>query len=196
MISDKALALLLGAEGFRAKPYWPGGVDSGVTFGYGTDLGGMTAQSFYREWTGYLGELALQSLAKCVGLRGDRAKAAAATFGVNVLNEATAKAQFLERSLPAFEAATRKAFPGCEKLPADAYGALVSLVYNRGPSLTGDRRREMAAIQDILSDGIQAGDLKAIAEQIRAMKRLWVDAGLPGLLKRRDAEADLVEQAT
>ena len=31
------------------------------------------------------------------------------------------------------------------------------------------------------------------ARVLRAMKRLWVNKGLDGLLKRRDAEADLVE---
>ena len=34
---------------------------------------------------------------------------------------------------------------------------------------------------------------KEIANQIRSMKRLWVNKGLGGLLHRRDAEADLVE---
>ena len=40
-----------------------------------------------------------------------------------------------------------------------------------------------------------AGDLQEIADQIRAMKRLWVGKGVDGLLKRRDAEADLVESS-
>jgi GH24 family phage-related lysozyme (muramidase) len=35
--------------------------------------------------------------------------------------------------------------------------------------------------------------LKKIATQLRLMKRLWVGKNLGGLLKRRDAEADLVE---
>ena len=33
---------------------------------------------------------------------------------------------------------TRAAFPGVDALPADAQGALVSLVYNRGPGMTGE----------------------------------------------------------
>jgi GH24 family phage-related lysozyme (muramidase) len=44
-------------------------------------------------------------------------------------------------------------------------------------------------------DAVAAGDLQEIANQIRAMKRLWEGKGLDGLLKRRDAEADLVESA-
>jgi GH24 family phage-related lysozyme (muramidase) len=42
-------------------------------------------------------------------------------------------------------------------------------------------------------DAVAAGDLQEIATQIRAMKRLWVGKGVDGLLKRRDAEARLVE---
>jgi GH24 family phage-related lysozyme (muramidase) len=54
-----------------------------------------------------------------------------------------------------------------------------------------DRRREMRAIRDAVSKK----DLQAIANQLRAMKRLWVGKNMDGLLKRRDAEADLVESA-
>ena len=36
-------------------------------------------------------------------------------------------------------------------------------------------------------------DLQEIADQLRSMKRLWEGKGMGGLLKRRDAEADLVE---
>jgi GH24 family phage-related lysozyme (muramidase) len=35
--------------------------------------------------------------------------------------------------------------------------------------------------------------LQEIADQLRAMKRLWKGQGLDGLLRRRDAEADMVE---
>jgi GH24 family phage-related lysozyme (muramidase) len=44
-------------------------------------------------------------------------------------------------------------------------------------------------------DAVAQGDLQEIANQIRAMKRLWVGKGMDGLLTRRDAEADLVESA-
>ncbi len=44
-------------------------------------------------------------------------------------------------------------------------------------------------------DAVARKDLREIAGQIRAMKRLWEGQGLDGLLRRRDAEADLVESA-
>ena len=54
-----------------------------------------------------------------------------------------------------------------------------------------DRRKEMRAIRGAVAEG----DLQEIADQLRAMKRLWEGKGLDGLLKRRDAEADMVESA-
>jgi GH24 family phage-related lysozyme (muramidase) len=100
---------------------------------------------------------------------------------------------FLDRSVPTYAKQTATAFPGLEKLPPDAQGALISLVYNRGPRLADrdpkvEDRREMRAIRDAVANG----DLQTIADQLRAMKRLWEGKQQGGLLKRRDAEADLV----
>jgi GH24 family phage-related lysozyme (muramidase) len=52
-----------------------------------------------------------------------------------------------------------------------------------------NRRREMRAIRD----AVPRGNLPEIAAQLRSMKRLWERQGLDGLLKRREAEARLVE---
>ena len=52
-----------------------------------------------------------------------------------------------------------------------------------------DRRREMRAIRN----AVARGDLQEIADQLRAMKRLWIGKNLAGLIARREAEAKLVE---
>ena len=104
---------------------------------------------------------------------------------------ADAKDVFLTSSLPRFAASTRKIYPGIEQLPADAQAMLLSLVYNRGAALGGDRRKEMKAIVAL----VQRGDLAGIAQQLRSMKRLWDPAKLPGLIARREREAVLVERA-
>ncbi len=80
-------------------------------------------------------------------------------------------------------------FPGIAELPPDAQGALVSLVFNRGTSMEGDRRAEMRAIRD----AVPSSDLQEIADQLRSMKRLWINKGLDGLLRRREEEAKLIE---
>jgi hypothetical protein len=70
-------------------------------------------------------------------------------------------------------------FPGVDQLPPNAQGALVSLVFNRGPGMYGDCRREMRAVRD----PVVRKDLPEIARQIRAMKCLWEGQGLDGLLQ-------------
>jgi GH24 family phage-related lysozyme (muramidase) len=89
--------------------------------------------------------------------------------------------------LPKFTKYTLKAFPGVENLCPGAQTALVSLVFNRGMSMKGPSRREMAEIRTLLP----SKSYKDIATQIRRMKRLW-DKG-NGLIGRREREAVLVE---
>jgi len=55
--------------------------------------------------------------------------------------------------------------------------------------MVGERRLEMRAIRDV----VPQKNLPEIAALLRSMKRLWVGKGLDGLLKRREAEAKLVE---
>lgn len=96
---------------------------------------------------------------------------------------------FKKSTLPRFINETLKAFPNSDKLHPDAFGALVSIVFNRGASVTGSTRVEMLNIRNLVPDK----NYKKIAQEIRNMKRLWVGKGLDGLLKRRDEEANLVD---
>ena len=88
-----------------------------------------------------------------------------------------------------FSRLAENAFPGLTELCDDAYGALVSLVFNRGNSMKGDSRLEMRNIRDL----VPKKDYKGIAKELRKMKRIWEGKGLDGLLERREAEAKLVE---
>jgi len=125
---------------------------------------------------------------KASGLKADKAKKQLHRLKeVTVIFE-NATAVFSESTLPRYAKSTRKAFPGVEKLHPDAQAALLSLVYNRGTSMSGSRRKEMAAIKPLVVKKNYAG----IAQEIKNMKRLWVGKGLDGLLKRRDDEAAMV----
>ena len=88
-----------------------------------------------------------------------------------------------------FARLAEKAFPKLDELCDDAYGAIVSLVFNRGSALSGDSRLEMRNIRDL----VPKKDYKGIAKELRKMKRIWQGKGLDGLLERREAEAKLVE---
>jgi GH24 family phage-related lysozyme (muramidase) len=91
-----------------------------------------------------------------------------------------------------FAKLAEKAFPSLPDLCDDAYGAIVSLVFNRGSSLSGDSRLEMRNIRDL----VPKKDYRGIAKQLRNMKRIWQGKGLDGLLERREAEAKLVESCS
>jgi GH24 family phage-related lysozyme (muramidase) len=189
-ITEEALALILEAEGLDQPGKWPG-ESSGITLGIGYDLGFVTPEQFEEDWSPFLTSDEIERLKTAIGVSGEAAHQRASEFSDIRVKRADAEEVFKNRTLPLHSARTEKAFPGVDQLPANAQGALVSLVFNRGPGMDGDRRKEMRAVRDAVADG----DLQEIADQIRAMKRLWEGKGMDGLLKRRDAEADLVESA-
>lgn len=188
MINPKALELVLDAEGFDQPGKWPGG-DSGITIGIGYDLG--YESSFVDDWKSLLSDDEISRLSEAVGKKGQSAKDIAHKFTDIEITEDQAKTVFINKTLPKYEAQTRKAFPGSDGLPELAFGALVSLVFNRGPGMDGERRAEMRKIRE----AVPKRDLTEIARQIRSMKRLWVGKSLAGLITRREKEAALVEEA-
>jgi GH24 family phage-related lysozyme (muramidase) len=206
MISQPALKLILEFEGVDQPWQWPGG-DSGITIGYGYDLGYCTAARFAADWKGRLPAPHYDKLAKVIGFKGHAAEVQAPKFRGIVIDTLASRAVLLERTLPEEEAKTRAAFPGVDKLPADAYGALVSLVYNRGASMGTPGHASYADRQEMrdIAHSIAlyaAGSLPlhqtlgSIAAYLRAMKRLWEGKKMAGLIKRRFAEAELVERAS
>jgi len=173
------------------KPTVPGG-ESGVTIGIGYDLGYIDLMTFTRDWGSVLSKEDLSALSKCIGLTRGRAKIILPS--VKYISIPWDKADFVFRtySLPDACQETLKAFPGSGRLPPDAFGALVSLVYNRGGATKdkagSNRRAEMREIKN----AIEVGNFSAIPGKIRDMKRLW-SKDLGGLLRRREDEARLVE---
>lgn len=188
VINDKTKQMILDFEGKDQPGRWPGG-SSGITIGIGYDLGYVTVDQFESDWEPFLTAAELTRLKTVVGKTGIAARNRAAQFvGIRV-SEAAAESVFFDHTLPLHALRTEQAFPGVKALPADAQGALLSLVFNRGTSMVGERRREMLAIRS----AVPIRDLPEIAGQLRSMKRLWVGKGLDGLLRRREAEALLVE---
>jgi GH24 family phage-related lysozyme (muramidase) len=190
---DRLIGFEIGSAGnYRRKlerPIWPGGA-SGPTIGIGYDLGYRTRRQIREDWGPHVGETDLAHLVAAAGIRGQPAEGATRALrqaGVTIPLEAAGRV-FHRTTLPEYAARTRRLYPGVQTLPPDAQAALVSLVYNRGESVRGARRVEMANIKP----HVRRGDLEAIADEIESMKRLWEGKGLPGLLVRRDAEAELV----
>ncbi|MCF4010541.1 hypothetical protein [Rheinheimera sp. UJ63] len=178
---------------YQAKlihPSWPGG-DSGITIGIGYDLGYASTAQFERDWSALLPTYDIAKLRRVCGSKAASAKRLLSSVQTLVIPLSAAKHVFVHASLPLYASKTQLTFPGVEKLHPDAQSALLSLVYNRGTSISGDSRREMAAIQPL----VLRYAYQDIAQQIINMKRLWQGRGLDGLLHRRDDEARLVMQA-
>jgi hypothetical protein len=189
--SCKSLEMILQFEiGSRAqyerlysRPTWPGG-ESGVTIGIGYDLGYTSKQQLEADWDPFLEKPERAALAAVQGAKGAVAERLARGLRHINIPLAAAESVFYASTLPRFAKITRDAFPGVEKLPFDAQGALLSLVFNRGASFTGERRSEMRAIRAELAGG---ASLARIADHFEAMQRLWPDAR--GLRDRRVREA-------
>lgn len=207
-ISPKAFDLIVrfesgGREYYEKvlkRPTWPGG-RSGVTIGFGWDCG--YEQNLDRDWGQFLDAEQLRRLARCLGKTGSVARQALSGVRDIVIKWEWAEEVFNELTLPQEIRKTLSTFPGAaDKLPADAFGALVSLVFNRGTD-TNDhdsRRIEMRQIKLIIeaaTQPAQSSTLERIAKQIRSMKRLWHDNpdSDGDLVDRREAEAKLVEES-
>jgi GH24 family phage-related lysozyme (muramidase) len=178
-----------------SKPTWPGGA-SGVTIGIGYDIGYNTAASLKADWSGIISDGDIDRLASCAGIKGSSARNAVLDVNDITIPWEAAKAVFVKKTLPRFKAECIRAFPGSDKLHPDAFGSLVSLVFNRGPSTSGKNREEMGRIRAALLGQTKVTDIyEYIADQLIAMKRIWANTNLTGLLKRREKEAELVRSA-
>lgn len=187
MISERARKLILEFENdpsdYLGRPEWPGG-ESGVTIGFGWDLGHTPWADTARAWV-ELGTDACNQLISVSGLKGYDARMSLPHVADIRIPYEVALGVFNRATLPTWEARTLRIYPQAAQLGGDCLGALVSLVFNRGPSLSGPRRSEMLGIQNVLAEGKP----ELVAPLILEMRRLWPDT--PGLQRRRTAEAEL-----
>jgi hypothetical protein len=197
VLSDQSVALIVefetGGKPYYVKalqrPTWPGGA-SGVTIGCGYDLGYNTRERIAADWS-MLGPVTVARLQAAAGLTGMPAKLVVRGLRDIVIPWETAMAVFRDNTVPRFAKLTGNAFPRLDRQHPHVQGVLTSIVFNRGAAMSGPSRTEM---RNIAADVWQSRPA-AIPPQIRSMKRLWIGKGLDGLLRRREAEACLVEQA-
>lgn len=188
MISKKAIDLIKefenDPEDYQSRPEWPK-ESSGITIGFGWDLGHTDWQLTAKAWKG-LDANTLSALLAVSGLKGENAQTNLYRVAHLEIPYAVAEAVFFEHTIPTWESKTLSIYPQASELNGDCLGALVSLVFNRGTSLSmDDRRKEMRQIQASL----MSKNYSEVPKLIKAMKRLWPDSR--GLQRRRDAEAQL-----
>ncbi len=172
---------------YLIHPEWPGAA-SGVTVGVGYDLGYNSATVIVKDWYA-LGTSTSGRLATAAGITGQSARAILPRYRDITIEWVDADGVFRRTTLSRFYALTKRTYPGLEKLRPNAQAALVSLVFNRGSDLTGERRREMREIKSL----VPKKDYEGMAEQLRSMKRIWRNSDVgEGLIRRREAEAVLM----
>jgi hypothetical protein len=161
---------------------------SGVTIGVGWDCGHSTVEELHAQWGEYLPPEQLAALERVMGLKGPKAQAALRKLPRIEVPFDTAVRQFFNFTLPEHWRRTCAAFPSVEEAPQCVKDALLSLVFNRGTAMAGDKRREMRAIRSHVGFKLWS----SIPAEIRAMKRLW--PGIKGLIARRELEARHIEK--
>jgi GH24 family phage-related lysozyme (muramidase) len=174
---------------FLKKFTWPGR-ESGPTIGIGIDTAYYNASEISCIFD-FLKEDQIKLIQGGKGKTGLAGKEYTKTLLAANIEVSWDQATKIFKSLtwPKYATAAERTFPGLIDLEDDAYGAIVSLVFNRGTSLVGDSRKEMRNIKSLIPDKAY----ETIAEEVIKMKRIWKDKDLDGLLARRDAEAELIK---
>lgn len=211
-VSDKAFTLIVdyetGGRAFydkviRSRPIWPKAA-SGVTIGFGYDLGYVSRDEYRRDWASVIATLtpAQQgAMEACVGAHGGKDSDATMQRLLQTVKDIVfgwdqSKIVFKAKTLPKFALLTQQSLPNCALLNGDCFGVLVSLTFNRGasysipqkPGDTRDRYREMRAIKGDMT----AKDFADIPRQLTSMVRIWEGTAVEtGLRRRRLDEAKL-----
>ncbi|MCU0369858.1 MAG: hypothetical protein MUC31_00440 [Bacteroidales bacterium] len=167
----------------------PDTTTSGVTVGIGYDCGQQTAQKILNDWSPYIPLAQAQRLAATAGLKKHAALAEANKMQDIIIPIDIALKQWYEKKLATAAKQAVSIYPNLPNLHPYEQTCLVSLVFNRGADLEGDRRKEM---KDLVA-ATNLRDDKAMGKLFRDMKRLWPDTR--GLQIRRDLEADFIEMA-
>lgn len=169
------------------RPSWPGGA-SGVTIGVGYDVGYHSEKEVAADWGDQIAAQHLELLLSTVGFKGERARALVGGLAQIAVPWEVAEVVFVRATLPKYARMVVQNLLNVTELHPHCFGALFSLVFNRGPSFynAGDRFAEMRNI----ARHMQTKTFDKIPAEIVAMKRLW-GSELSGLHKRRDAEAAL-----
>ncbi len=159
------------------------GLQSGPTWGIGYDGGHQTRAEIAADWREHPDVVRLVEAAGRIGASECRAWLA---YVADVRTPfSAAQKVFAASTLPKYRALTARTFrAGWEGLHPLAQGVLVTIVYNRGAGMAGERRREMRALRDTC---VPAADYECMRREILAMPRHWVGTEVEAGLRNRYA---------
>ena len=196
-VSKESFEFIRKVERYMRKPYVPPGEShSGVTLGYGYDLGQQTKNQIAKDLLGFYTPNQIVRLQEVAGLSRDSAIARVSSLQDIEISEAAASALNL-RIKRRYAQMVINVYPNVIELHPHCQGVLLSLVYNRGPGLAPeynrdriDMRKEMRQI----SEALIGGEPNKIPDILRFMVHLWVNTDQHGLVGRRRDEADLFDK--
>ena len=175
------------------RPQWPG-YASGVTVGFGYDLGYHTKADVQRDWEGVANPSELLAMMQVVGVTGNRAQSLASQIKSQVHLDWNESQKVFERiTLPEWSAKTAKAYRiARDDLHPDCNGALVGNTFNRGEAISSEgRSREKYLIREAL----RRENYSVIPGLFREQRKYWPGtSGSNGLQTRRSEEADLFQK--
>lgn len=164
----------------------PVNTDSGVTIGFGYDCGQVTAAQIRKDWTSVLPQHMVEALVKTAGLKKQQAVNALPSVNGVVVPADLASLVFYNTIIPRFSKLTYQIFPSIININPVEQAVFVGLVYNRGASLDGNRRKEMRG----LVKAIERDNDVEMAKLVSDMQSLWPNTR--GLRLRRTEEARLI----
>jgi len=188
----------------KQRPIWPKG-SSGITIGFGYDLGYVSLSEYERDWAGLIAGLTASqrsALQACVGFHSGKDSPAKLTALLQTVRDIVvsweiSQIEFEAQTLPKFALLTQNALPNTDRLSGDCFGALVSLTFNRGASYSKahdpakdpkNRFKEMRDIKAAMRDQ----NFAAIPQLIKGMIRIWEGTQIAeGMRRRRTDEAAL-----
>ncbi|WP_256592895.1 pesticin C-terminus-like muramidase, partial [Pseudomonas sp. 2822-17] len=191
-VSKESFQFILDKEGYSKHPYVPAGA-SGVTLGYGYDLGQQTIAQVSNDLAQIYSQSDIEILTAAIGRQGAQARDILSSLNHISISKENAISLAIKMK-KRYAQLVIEAYPGATNMHPHCQGALLSLVVNRGISFSRpnlDSRLEMKQISDDLLNLTP----ERIPSRLRSMKRLWEGKpGLGGLIIRREEEAKLFER--
>lgn len=169
---------------YYEKPQDPG-FSSGVTVGFGYDLKFHTKDQIKRDWAGVASPFEIQNMMSVAGLDGSYYTRIRSNVHISWEE---AKTVFFRTTLPRWAKNTKSTYNLSETtLHPDSNGAMVSLSFNRGTSLTGSKRGEMKKIKDYIA----SGRVSEVRQLFYDMQKYWPSHAR--LKQRRREEGDFFD---
>lgn len=194
-ISKQLWDFILSTEGYEAQPYVPSGA-SGVTLGYGYDLGQQRKDKMYQELSPYYTNDQLKRLEEAIGKRGDAARKIVGKFSdITITREKAQRLAILVKRRYAED--TVSIYPEILNYHPHCQGAILSLVYNRGNLLIDKPNHKPRGDMRDIQSALRQNRGNDIPKYLRAMKRLWSPDPKKeerGLIIRREKEAEWFEK--